>query len=57
MHDVLGNQVKKIPQLEAKVVDLKHSNAVQRNVHQSKIKGLREAHRLEIEQLCQEYTA
>ena len=55
--DALGNQVKKIPQLEAEVANLKHSNAVQRSVHQSETERLHEAHRLEIERLRQEYTA
>ena len=59
-HEVLGNQIKKIPQLETKVANLKHANAVQRSVHQAEVESYRaevEAHRAEIELLLQEHTA
>ena len=59
-HEVLGNQIKKIPQLETKVANLKHANAVQRSVHQAEVESHRaevEAHRAEIERLLQEHAA
>ena len=49
---MLGNQIKKIPQLEAEVADLKYANAVQPSVHQVEV----EAHMVEIERLLQEHT-
>ena len=50
-HEVLGNQIKKIPQLEAKVANLKHANAVQHSVHKAEV----EAHWAEIEHLLQKH--
>ena len=47
VHEVRGNQINNIPQLEAKVANLKHANVVQCSVHQAEV----EAHRVEIERL------
>ena len=33
--DVLGHQIKKVPQLEAEVANLKHANNVQLSIHQA----------------------
>ena len=42
--DVLGHQIKKVSQLEAKVANLKHVNNVQLSIHQAEM----ESHRVEI---------
>ena len=49
--EVLGNQIKKILQLEAEVANLKHTNIVQRSVHQEEVEALK----AEIELLLQEH--
>ena len=37
--EVLGNQIKKIPQLEAEVANLKHANDVQNSIHQAEVEA------------------
>ena len=45
--NVLGYQIKKVPQLEAKVANLKHANSVQLKIHQANV----ESHQVEIQHL------
>ena len=44
MRDVLGNQIRKIPQLEAEVADLKQVNSLHLKIHQADV----ESHRDEV---------
>ena len=55
--DELGNQAKKVPQLEAEVADLKCTNSLQRCLHQSEIEGLCDTHKLKKEGLYQQLEA
>ena len=56
-HDILSNQAKKVPQLEAENAELKSTNSLLWNLHQSEVEGLRDAHKLEVERLCQQLEA
>ena len=47
--NVLGHQIKKVPQLEAKVASLKHANNVQLSIHQTKIQRLRQEYEAHLE--------
>ena len=55
--NVLTSQVKKVPQLEAKVGALKHSIALQCNIHQAEAEGLCAADKLKVEQFCSKHSA
>ena len=54
---VLATQEKKVPQLEAKVEDIKHSVVLQHSVHQAEVEGLRVAHQLEVKRLRSAHSA
>ena len=52
-HDALDNQAKKVPQLEVENAEHKRTNSFLRNLHQSEVEGLHDAHKLEVERLRQ----
>ena len=54
---ILCNQAKKVPQLEVENMELKRTNSLLRNLHQSEVEGLCDAHKLEVERLCQQLEA
>ena len=55
--DALGNQAKKVPQLEAENMKHKRTNSLLCNLYQSKVEGHRDAHKLEVERLHQQSEA
>ena len=51
--DVLGHQIKEVPQLEEEEASLKHANNIQLSIHQANM----ESHWAEIQRLWQEHAS